>query len=67
MTKSVLYMSMSLDGYIAGPDDGPDNGLGTGGSRLHQWLGAPVSEYPHFDPPGPSGQVVHPADGNWCG
>jgi dihydrofolate reductase len=57
MTKSVLYMSMSLDGFIAGPDDGPGNGLGNGGHRLHEWLGEPVSGYPHFDPPGLSGQV----------
>jgi dihydrofolate reductase len=57
MAKSVLYMSMSLDGFIAGPDDGPGNGLGTGGLRLHEWLGEPVSELPHFDPPGASGQV----------
>ncbi len=49
MAKSVLYMSMSLDGFITGPDDGPDNGLGTGGLRLHEWLGEPVSDYPHFD------------------
>src|SRR5829696_8988992 len=57
MTKSVLCMSMSLDGFIAGPDDGPANGLGTDGNRLHEWLGEPVAGYPHFDPPGPSGQV----------
>src|SRR6266511_555232 len=57
MAKSVLYMSMSLDGFITGPDDGPGNGLGTGGDRLHEWLGEPVSELPHFDPPGLSGQV----------
>jgi len=55
MTKSVLYMSMSLDGFITGPDDGPGNGLGARGSRLHEWLGEPVSGYPHFDPPGLSG------------
>ena len=57
MAKSVLYMSMSLDGFITGPDDGPGNGLGTGGTRLHEWLGEPVSELPYFDPPGLSGQV----------
>ena len=28
MPKSVLYMSMSLDGFIAGPNESPDNGLG---------------------------------------
>ena len=26
MSKSVLYMSMSLDGFITGPDDGPGKG-----------------------------------------
>jgi len=39
MSKSVLYMSMSLDGYIAGPDDGPDNPGGDGFMRLHEWFG----------------------------
>ena len=38
MSASVLYMSMSLDGFIAGPNEGPDNGLGDGGHRLHEWL-----------------------------
>jgi dihydrofolate reductase len=57
MAKSVLYMSMSRDGFITGPDDGPGNGLGNGGHRLHEWLGEPVDERPHFDPPGLSGQV----------
>jgi len=33
----VLYMSMSLDGFIAGPNEGPGNGLGDGGHRLHEW------------------------------
>jgi dihydrofolate reductase len=31
-------MSMSLDGFIAGPNEGPDNGLGDGGHRLHEWF-----------------------------
>ena len=35
---SVLYMSMSLDGFIAGPNAGPGNGLGDGGHRLHEWV-----------------------------
>jgi dihydrofolate reductase len=30
-------MSMSLDGFIAGPNERPDNGLGDGGGRLHEW------------------------------
>jgi dihydrofolate reductase len=29
---------MSLDGFIAGPNEGPGNGLGDGGHRLHEWL-----------------------------
>jgi dihydrofolate reductase len=36
---SVLYMSMSLDGYIAGPNDGPDQPGGDGFMRLHDWYG----------------------------
>ena len=39
MSASVLYMSMSLDGYIAGPDDEPGNPGGDGFSRLHEWYG----------------------------
>jgi dihydrofolate reductase len=37
MAASVLYMSMSLDGYIAGPGDEPDNPGGDGFGRLHEW------------------------------
>lgn len=38
MGSTVLYMSMSLDGYIAGPNETDDNGLGDGGDRLHEWV-----------------------------
>lgn len=38
MAKIVLYMWMSLDGFITGPDDGPARGLGIGGERLHRSL-----------------------------
>jgi dihydrofolate reductase len=37
VSATVLYMSMSLDGFIAGPNERPDNGLGDGGHRLHDW------------------------------
>lgn len=40
MSNVVLYMSMSVDGFITGPDDGPGQGLGAGGERLHDWLRA---------------------------
>ena len=38
MSASVLYMSMSADGFIAGPNDGPDNPGGDGFGRLHEWF-----------------------------
>ena len=50
MSKVVLYMSMSVDGFITGPDDGEEQGLGVGGERLHAWLadggGSPASYRP---------------------
>jgi dihydrofolate reductase len=39
MSDSVLYMSMSLDGYIAGPNDEPGNPGGDEFMRLHDWYG----------------------------
>ena len=39
MSASVLYMSMSLDGYIAGSNDKPGNPGGDGFNRLHKWFG----------------------------
>ncbi|HEY7876004.1 MAG TPA: dihydrofolate reductase family protein [Actinomycetota bacterium] len=36
--KVFFDITMSLDGFIAGPNDGPDNGLGDGGDQLHQWV-----------------------------
>jgi dihydrofolate reductase len=39
MSVSVLYMSMSLDGYIAGANDAPGNPGGDGFMRLHEWYG----------------------------
>jgi dihydrofolate reductase len=38
MSSTVLYMSMSLDGFVSGPNARRDNGLGDGGERLHTWL-----------------------------
>jgi len=37
MGKMVIDMSMSLDGYIAAPNDRPGQGLGEHGMRLHNW------------------------------
>ena len=37
MGKVVFNMTMSLDGFVAGPNDNPDNGLGDGGEALFKW------------------------------
>jgi dihydrofolate reductase len=37
MGKVVFNMSMSLDGFVAGLNDSPDNGLGDNGDRLFKW------------------------------
>ena len=56
---TVLYMSMSLDGFIAGPNEGPGNGLGDGGHRLHEWC-FPGADADHKGgrPAGVNGKVV---------
>lgn len=56
MSASVLYMSMSLDGYIAGPNDEPDNPGGDGFMRLHDWFVAPDGKF--FRPSGPAGGLI---------
>jgi dihydrofolate reductase len=38
MTKVLAGITTSVDGYIAGPADGPGKGLGEGGERLHYWV-----------------------------
>ena len=38
MGNVVIDMSMSLDGYIAAPNDTPEQGLGEDGMRLHNWM-----------------------------
>ena len=60
MAASVLYMSMSLDGYIAGPDDGPGNPGGDRFMRLHEWFVTPDGEF--YRPSGPAGQFIDEID-----
>jgi dihydrofolate reductase len=38
MARVQLDMTMSLDGFVAGPNDGPELPLGAGGERLHEWV-----------------------------
>ncbi|MET9022632.1 dihydrofolate reductase family protein [Actinopolymorpha sp. NPDC004070] len=49
-----LYMSMSLDGFVAGVDDRPGQELGRGGGRLFNWLDDRMS-------PGVNGQIYDEA------
>jgi dihydrofolate reductase len=46
MSKVKLELSMSLDGFIAGPNDGPENGLGDGGDRLFKWYSSGDTDFP---------------------
>lgn len=44
MTYVHASITTSLDGYVVGPNDGPGQGLGEGGERLHYWVfGGPWS------------------------
>jgi dihydrofolate reductase len=52
VSASVLYMSMSLDGFIAGPNDNPGNPGGDGFMRLHEWYGFASA-------PGPNEESLH--------
>jgi len=45
MSLVTCHMSISVDGFVAGPDQGMDNPLGIGGPRLHQWhMGEPRND-----------------------
>lgn len=56
MGKVAAGITMSVDGYITGPDDGPGQGLGIGGERLHYWVfGGPWSYGAPPERPGPTG------------
>jgi len=46
MAKVVVELSMSLDGFIAGPNDSPENGLGDGGERLFKWYSSGDTDFP---------------------
>ena len=48
--RTTAHLSISLDGFVAGPDQTRENPIGIGGLRLHQW---------HFDT---ADKPVHEAD-----
>jgi dihydrofolate reductase len=45
MGKVAMGLSMSLDGFIARPNDGPQSPLGDGGERLFRWYSGGDTEY----------------------
>jgi len=49
MGKVTFNMTMSLDGFVAGPNDGPENGMGDGGMRLFDWYSSGDTEVPISD------------------
>lgn len=49
MGKVVFNMTMSLDGFVAGPNDSPENGLGEGGDALFNWYFSGDTEVPISD------------------
>jgi dihydrofolate reductase len=49
MTRVTCNISVSVDGFVAGPSQSVDNPVGEGGLRLHEW---------HFDPQGQDVAIV---------
>ena len=61
MGKVVVSLSVSLDGFIAGPDDRPGNPLGDGGGKLFEWWTAGtelIGSDDRFRPPARSRAVA---------
>ena len=56
MTKIIAAITTSVDGYITGPNDGPGNGLGDGGERLHYWVFGGPWTYDNEPRGGPTGE-----------
>jgi dihydrofolate reductase len=66
MTRVNAGITISVDGYIVGPNDGPGRGLGDGGERLHYWVfGGPWSydEEPRGEPTGADKELLDDAFG----
>lgn len=56
MGKVIATITVSVDGYVVGPDDGPGQGLGVGGERLHHWvMGGPWTYGSDHDTDGMAG------------
>lgn len=58
MTAVVLDMSISVDGFVTGPADGPEHGLGIGGEVLHAWLADGGADPGSYRPTDEAGALV---------
>ncbi|WP_299054779.1 dihydrofolate reductase family protein [uncultured Nocardioides sp.] len=59
MTLVIGDISVSVDGFVTGPDPGPDAGLGRGGEELHRWVGSgAASDRETLDRAAEAGAVV---------
>jgi dihydrofolate reductase len=61
MPKVIASITTSVDGYVAGPEDGPGKGLGEGGERLHYWVfGGPwtYEDGPKGEPSGEAAEYI---------
>jgi dihydrofolate reductase len=56
MAKVNAGITMSVDGFIAGPNDGPGKGLGDAGERLHHWVFGGPWAYGDGSLPAPRGE-----------
>lgn len=64
MAKVAAGITISLDGYVTGPNDGPGCGLGEGGEALHYWVfGGPwtYDEEPRGEPIGADKEMLDEA------
>ena len=53
----IATITVSVDGYVTGPGDGPGCGLGEGGERLHYWvMGGPWTYDGVHDPTAMTGE-----------
>jgi dihydrofolate reductase len=56
MTKLRFNVAISLDGYVAGPDQSEENPIGVGGMQLHEWL-FPLAAFKQMHGGGEGGEV----------
>jgi dihydrofolate reductase len=59
MSRVTCHMSMSLDGFVAGPQQSRENPVGVGGLRLHEWHWH-AGEPGHEADPAPRDDLLQP-------